>query len=180
MTTAQRRQGPLCRCGAKCAYYGAIGGYSKSCTACNAKNAERQRIARRLARQAKGKRFILKDNVDGITAYPVAVVFADAYDAATARAEQAEADVKERDEIILETHRRVEQAEVDNAALVDACRKVFSITIDSVNTIRQWDAALCELDELSKQTHPGSHLLELAQIVEKCDVCSKKLNSQRG
>lgn len=37
---------PLCKCGKPCRYYGPIGGYSKACNECNAKNAKRQRIAR--------------------------------------------------------------------------------------------------------------------------------------
>jgi hypothetical protein len=43
---------PYCRkCGAKCAYYGPIGGYSVMCAKCNAKNAERQRRTREAAKK---------------------------------------------------------------------------------------------------------------------------------
>jgi len=39
-----------CKCGKPCAYYGTVGGYSVACTDCNARNAERQRKQRRLAK----------------------------------------------------------------------------------------------------------------------------------
>lgn len=38
---------PRCKCGKVCVYYGPIGGYSVACRICNAKNAARQRAARR-------------------------------------------------------------------------------------------------------------------------------------
>lgn len=37
---------PVCKCGKYCQYYGAVGGFSVKCEACNAKNAKRQRDAR--------------------------------------------------------------------------------------------------------------------------------------
>jgi len=37
---------PKCKCGRPCAYYGEVGGYSKACETCNAKNAHRQRCGR--------------------------------------------------------------------------------------------------------------------------------------
>lgn len=49
---------PLCKCGKGCQYYGEIGGFSKSCVACNEKNAKRQRDARKFKK--------LKENDDYI------------------------------------------------------------------------------------------------------------------
>ena len=37
---------PRCKCGRVCAYYGKIGGFSKSCKQCNAKHAKWQRDRR--------------------------------------------------------------------------------------------------------------------------------------
>lgn len=42
-----RPKAPRCVCGNACAYYGPIGGFSVRCKACNARNAKRQRDARR-------------------------------------------------------------------------------------------------------------------------------------
>ena len=44
-------QWPLCKCGKKVAYYGSVGGYSKACEECNARNAKRQREARAKTRR---------------------------------------------------------------------------------------------------------------------------------
>lgn len=37
---------PLCKCGKPCVYYGAVGGYSKKCKACNAHKAKLSRESR--------------------------------------------------------------------------------------------------------------------------------------
>lgn len=44
--TIEKCRPPLCKCGRVCVYYGAVGGYSKKCKACNAHKAKLSRESR--------------------------------------------------------------------------------------------------------------------------------------
>lgn len=54
-TVTIKTPSPLCKCGKPCQYYGDQGGWSGKCKGCNAKNATRQRAARKKAKEKRGK-----------------------------------------------------------------------------------------------------------------------------
>lgn len=105
-----------------------------------------------------------------------------AYDAETARADRAEAAVKERDEIILETHRRAEQGEAGCAAVLEIAKKaVWWFTHCPLTPQERLDQAkaLRDVELAVNQPHPGSRFLDLAQIVEGLPVCVGKIGVKK-